>query len=245
VTAFIDTNVLIRHLTGDPPDLAGRATVFLAAADELLLADLIVAETVYVLAGSASISSDGGATFSGQLPSMGGDFHAMWIDASNPKRFYLGNDKGAYLSFDGGTTVKMFDNMAIGQFYAVTVDNRDPYWVYGGLQDNGNWGGPSNSRDVNGILNDHWFKFHSGDGFHATVDPNDWRTVYTESQGGNIRRLDAVFRQQGGSITPRPDTVDNFDGHVSKSVPFYAEGQDYFNRPDAILGFREAGGVRL
>jgi len=171
-------------------------------------------ETVYVLAGSASISSDGGATFSGQLPSMGGDFHAMWIDASNPKRFYLGNDKGAYLSFDGGTTVKMFDNMAIGQFYAVTVDNRDPYWVYGGLQDNGNWGGPSNSRDVNGILNDHWFKFHSGDGFHATVDPNDWRTVYTESQGGNIRRLDAVFRQQGGSITPRPDTVDNFDEYA-------------------------------
>lgn len=49
MTAFVDTNVLIRHLTGDPPDLAARATAFLAAADELLLPDLIVAETVYVL----------------------------------------------------------------------------------------------------------------------------------------------------------------------------------------------------
>ncbi len=49
MTAFIDTNVLIRHLTGDPPDLAARATAFLSTAEELLLADLIVAETVYVL----------------------------------------------------------------------------------------------------------------------------------------------------------------------------------------------------
>ena len=49
VTAFVDTNVLVRHLTGDPPDMAARATAFLAQADELLLADLIVAETVYVL----------------------------------------------------------------------------------------------------------------------------------------------------------------------------------------------------
>jgi hypothetical protein len=93
-------------------------------------------------------------------------------------------------------------NMDIGQFYAVTLDNRDPYHVYGGLQDNGNWGGPSNSRDWNGILNDHWFKFHSGDGFHTTVDPDDWRTVYTEAQGGAISRFDAVFRQGGASPTP-------------------------------------------
>ena len=49
LTAFLDTNVLIRHFTGDPPDLAARATAALASADELLLADLVVAECVYVL----------------------------------------------------------------------------------------------------------------------------------------------------------------------------------------------------
>ncbi len=136
------------------------------------------------------------------MEGISGDFHALWIDPDNPDLFYVGNDKGAYVTFDLGHHFVMFDNMDIGQFYAVTADNRDPYWVYGGLQDNGNWGGPSNSRDFNGIFNDHWFKFHSGDGFHTTVDPNDWRTVYTESQGGSIRRLDAVFRQQGKSITP-------------------------------------------
>jgi len=165
---------------------------------------------VYVLSGSAQVSEDGGRSFDRELEGISGDFHALWIDPSQPDRFYVGNDKGAYLTFDRGQHFVMFDNMDLGQFYAVTADNRDPYWVYGGLQDNGNWGGPSNSRDWNGVLNDHWFKFHSGDGFHTTVDPNDWRTVYTEAQGGNIRRLDAVFRQEGKSIVPTPATILNW-----------------------------------
>ena len=49
MSAFVDTNVLVRHLTGDPPAMAERATAFLAAAPELYLADLVVAETIYVL----------------------------------------------------------------------------------------------------------------------------------------------------------------------------------------------------
>lgn len=49
MSAFVDTNILIRHLTGDPPDQAARATRFLAETDELLVADLVVAEVVYVL----------------------------------------------------------------------------------------------------------------------------------------------------------------------------------------------------
>jgi predicted nucleic acid-binding protein len=49
VTAFVDTNVLVRHLTGDPPDQASRATRYLAGADELLLPDLILSEVAYVL----------------------------------------------------------------------------------------------------------------------------------------------------------------------------------------------------
>lgn len=167
-------------------------------------------QRLYVLATAAQVSEDGGRTFARNIPSNGGDFHALWIDPSNSDRLYIGNDKGAYVSYDQAHTLVLFDNLALGQFYAVTADNRDPYWLYGGLQDNGNWGGPSNSRDAHGILTDHWFKFHSGDGFHATVDPNDWRTVYTESQGGNLRRLDAMFRQQGKSITPRASTITNF-----------------------------------
>lgn len=171
-------------------------------------------QNVYVLAGSANISEDGGRSFSRSMQGVSGDFHALWIDPNRSDVFYVGNDKGSYITFDRGMTFTMFDNMDIGQFYAVTADMRDPYWVYGGLQDNGNWGGPSNSRDWNGVLNDHWFKFHSGDGFHTTVDPADWRTVYTESQGGNIRRLDAVFRQVGENITPNPENILNLETYV-------------------------------
>ncbi|MGE0443175.1 MAG: WD40/YVTN/BNR-like repeat-containing protein [Gemmatimonadales bacterium] len=176
---------------------------------------------VYVLTGNAQISEDGGRTFVRQMEGISGDFHALWIDPANSDRFYVGNDKGAYATYDGGARFQMFDNMDIGQFYAVTLDNRDPYWAYGGLQDNGNWGGPSNSRDLNGVLNDHWFKFHAGDGFHTTVDPNDWRTVYTEAQGGRIRRLDAVFRQLGRDITPNASTVLN----LAEAVPGVAAGR--------------------
>ena len=162
------------------------------------------ANRLYVLEVPARVSEDGGRTLTRQLPGIEGDFHAMWIDPSNSDRFYIGNDKGASVTYDGGRNFIMFDNMDIGQFYAITADNRDPYWVYGGLQDSGNWGGPTNSRDYNGILADHWFKFHSGDGFHTTVDPNDWRIVYTETQNGGLRRLDATFRQQGKSVEPAP-----------------------------------------
>ncbi len=174
------------------------------------------AQRLYMLAGAAQVSNDGGKTFARNLQGIEGDFHALWIDPANSDRFYVANDKGAYATYDGGYQFQMFDNMDIAQFYAVTADNRDPYYVYGGLQDSGNWGGPSNSRDFNGILNDHWFKFHSGDGFHTTADPNDWRIVYTESQNGGIRRLDATFRQVGEAIRPAPANILNYDEVVAR-----------------------------
>jgi photosystem II stability/assembly factor-like uncharacterized protein len=183
-------------------------------------------QNVFILAGSASISNDGGRTFSRTMQGISGDFHALWIDPDRPEIFYVGNDKGSYVTYDHGHSFIMFDNMDIGEFYAVTADNRDPYYVYGGLQDNGNWGGPSNSRDWNGVLNDHWFKFHSGDGFHTTVDPNDWRTVYTEAQGGRIRRFDAVFRQVGTDITPSPANILN----LAEFVPEHPQDADRLSR---------------
>jgi photosystem II stability/assembly factor-like uncharacterized protein len=157
---------------------------------------------VYVLAGSAMVSEDGGRTLKPGMPGISGDFHAMWIDPGNKERFYVGDDKGASLTHDHGRHFIYLDNYAIGQFYAVAYDMRDPYYVYGGLQDNGVWGGPSNSRDSTGILTDHWFKFHSGDGFHVQVDPTDWATVYSESQNGALRRNHALFRQSSVSIRP-------------------------------------------
>lgn len=157
---------------------------------------------VYMVTGSFQSSPDGGRTIERMGGGIHGDYHAMWCDPHNKDRFYIGNDGGASLTHDHSQSYIFFDNLPTSQFYAVGVDMRDPYYVYGGLQDNGSWGGPSNSRDRSGILTDHWYNVGGGDGFHAQVDPTDWRTVYVESQGGAISRVDALTRQSR-SIRPR------------------------------------------
>jgi photosystem II stability/assembly factor-like uncharacterized protein len=175
-------------------------------------------QRVYTMGGQAQVSEDGGETFQSGMPGIAGDFHVMWLDPRNKDRYYVGNDKGVSITFDHGEHFNFFDNYTISQVYAVSVDMRDPYYVYVGLQDNGIWGGPSNSRDYNGIFNDHWFKFHSGDGFYTAVDPTDWTTVYTESQGGRIRRNHALFRQESKGITPTRTNTLNWENVVPKQT---------------------------
>ena len=175
-------------------------------------------QRIYAMGGQAQVSEDGGKTFQSGMPGIAGDFHVMWLDPQNKNRYYVGNDKGVSITYDHGEHFNFFDNYAISQIYAVSADMRDPYIVYVGLQDNGIWGGPSNSRDYNGIFNDHWFKFHSGDGFYTAVDPTDWTTVYSESQGGRIRRNHALFRQESKGITPSRTNTLNWEDVVPKQT---------------------------
>ena len=167
-------------------------------------------QLVYVMTQSFRISEDGGKTLSNISGRTHPDYHAMWIDPNNKDRFYVGNDGGVILSHDQGNSYIYFDNIPIGQFYAISVDMREPYYIYGGLQDNYTWGGPSRSRDSEGILNDHWFTISGGDGFHTQVDPTDWRTVYSESQGGRIGRRNVETRQSTG-IRPNRNNTSNWD----------------------------------
>ncbi len=175
-------------------------------------------QLVYAIATDYSFSDDGGKTFytisgygrsGGEKMDIHVDYHAMWIDPGNPNRFYIGNDGGAALTHDRGETFRFFDNINVSQFYAIGVDMRDPYYVYGGLQDNGSWAGVSNSRNTYGILTDHWFKFGGGDGFYSQIDPTDWKTVYGESQGGNIFRFNAETRQSNRIGPNNPSTDPN------------------------------------
>ncbi len=158
-------------------------------------------QRVYVLTTRFMVSEDGGKTLrnGAEDEEIHGDFHAMWLDPTDEDRYYIGQDKGAFLTQDHGAHFTMFDNMALGQYYRIGVDMRDPYYVYGGLQDNGTWAGPSFSRDVRGILNDSNWKLHWGDGMFIQIDPTDWRKVYTEAEGGSFRRYDPVTHQTGGS----------------------------------------------
>jgi len=98
----------------------------------------------------------------------------------------IGCDGGFYVTYDRGTTWDHMNVLALGQFYHVAVDSRKPYRVFGGLQDNGSWVGPSHVLRSVGPVNDDWGTILGGDGFVCRVDPHDSDLVYSESQNGNI-----------------------------------------------------------
>ena len=170
-------------------------------------------DLIYVVSRDFRVSKDGGKTFDRRWWPGGGDDHDMWISPADSRVWYNATDQGAQLTVDGGKTITFLNNMAIGQYYAIGVDMRDPYWVIGGLQDNGIWTGPSNSREPRGILNMHNTWVGEGDGFHSQVDPTDWRTTYIVNHVGFAARLNVETREHH-FITPSPETIVNYAEHV-------------------------------
>jgi photosystem II stability/assembly factor-like uncharacterized protein len=132
-------------------------------------------------------SEDGGKSFTDSAQSSHADWHALWIDPTNTKHMIGGDDGGLWMTEDGGTKWRHGLNLPISQFYHVSVDNKDPYQVYGGLQDNSAWVG--DQEYPGGITNSRWENLLGGDGFWAFPDPADPDYVYAEYQGGNISRI--------------------------------------------------------
>jgi photosystem II stability/assembly factor-like uncharacterized protein len=157
---------------------------------------------IYLPAVNFHYSDDGGKTFKVMQSDIHVDYHAIWINPKDNNYMLVGEDGGVAVTRDRGETWEHLNNLPIGQFYAVAADMRQPYWVYGGLQDNGTWGGPTQT-DKGSITFADWRFINGGDGFHVQVDPSDWRIVYAESQGGAINRQNM---QTGESqfIRPRP-----------------------------------------
>jgi photosystem II stability/assembly factor-like uncharacterized protein len=151
------------------------------------------------------VSDDGGKTFTrlGEK-SKHVDNHAMWINPHNTSHYLVGSDGGLYESFDRGQNWNYKANLPITQFYDVCVDNSSPfYYIYGGTQDNSTLGGPSRTRNANGIVNSDWFITTGGDGFQSRVDPEDPNIVYSESQYGGLVRYDRKTGEELG-IQPQP-----------------------------------------
>ena len=162
-------------------------------------------ERVYFMGVPLQVSTDGGRTFRNTATASHVDHHAMWIDPTDPDHIIIGSDGGVYITHDRGRTVDFAPNLPIAQYYAIATDLRQPfYYVYGGLQDNSSWGGPSQTRNRQGITNGDWIKTTGGDGFYAMIDPTDPNTVYGESQGGDIVRYDVRTGEQK-TIKPLPE----------------------------------------
>ena len=163
---------------------------------------------VVTLSANSRESHDGGKTFvpfaAGANGGPHSDHHALWINDDNPQQMVLGTDGGLYLSWDAGHSWNHVENIVAGQFYAIALDDAQPFYnVYGGLQDNQTWGGPSRTRNAFGPSNAEWFRMHGGDGFYAVPDPLDHDLVYAEMQQGGVVRYDAKTGQ-GKNIKPVP-----------------------------------------
>jgi photosystem II stability/assembly factor-like uncharacterized protein len=146
---------------------------------------------VYSIFTTIARSEDGGKTFNTWAGfAIHPDHHAFWISPEDPDYIINGNDGGLNITYDGGSTWRYADNLPLGQFYHVNVDNEIPYNIYGGLQDNGSWVGPSAIWRSGGIRNGDWQEILFGDGFDAMPRADDSRYCFAQSQGGYLSYID-------------------------------------------------------
>ncbi|MGC1636215.1 MAG: hypothetical protein WA744_12235, partial [Candidatus Acidiferrales bacterium] len=136
------------------------------------------------------MSDDGGKSFSSIGGSAHGDFHDVWVNPDNSNHLIAGDDGGVWYSYDSGNTWWKAGNLPISQFYHVSLDDADPFHVFGGLQDNSDWIG--DSAYPGGITNHRWENLYGGDGFFVFSDPADPNYVYAEAQGGDVSRVNRL-----------------------------------------------------
>lgn len=163
-----------------------------------IMVDPIDTNRVYRPAFTLSFSDDGGKTFS-QATGLGGwvhsDHHALWINPKNTNQLFLGTDGGLYTSLDRGVSFTIINTLPVSQYYHVTFDEAQPYNVYGGLQDNDSWVGPSQS--IGGVKNADWKDVgQGGDGFWVQPDLSDPNFVFTEIQGGRSIRYNRATNEK-------------------------------------------------
>ena len=146
---------------------------------------------VYVLGFMLHVSEDGGRTWrEDRFKNVHSDNHALAIDPRNPRRLLLGTDGGIYQSYNAGEGWDFMNRFAAGEFYRIQVDSARPYRICGGLQDNLNWVGPSQTHSKEGITNADWTNIEGGDGFYCFFDATNPNVVFAESQQGYVHRFD-------------------------------------------------------
>jgi photosystem II stability/assembly factor-like uncharacterized protein len=165
---------------------------------------------VYNLHSLVTVSNDSGKTFETLVPfrSVHPDHHALWINPRNARHLVLGNDGGVAISHDRGATWRFVGNLPLAQYYHIRVDTDTPYNVYGGMQDNGSWRGPSSVWENGGIRNHHWDEVGFGDGFDTSPDPEDSMRGYAMSQEGYLVRWNLRTGERKDIRPPAPEGVE-------------------------------------
>jgi len=163
-------------------------------------------DKVFILGFYAQVSTDGGKTFKTMdKGNVHPDHHALWVNPKKDSHVINGNDGGANITYDDGASWFKANMPSVGQFYAITVDDAKPYNVYGGLQDNGSWWGPSTHREDAGWIDNGQYAYkgiNGGDGMQAQVDTRDNATVYSGSQFGVYGRYNKERRGSQKFLRP-------------------------------------------
>ncbi len=164
------------------------------------------ADHIYIYGVPILRSLDGGKTFENiNGRNVHVDHHAMWVSPDRDGHLIIGNDGGVNISYDNGDSWYKCNSLPVGQFYAIAVDNEKPYNIYGGLQDNGVWVGPSNYENNDGWHNSGKYPYDfllGGDGMQVQVDPRDNNIVYTGFQFGFYYRINRA-KNERTLIQPR------------------------------------------
>ena len=171
-----------------------------------IVADPVKKNRIYKPGFMIFVSDNGGKNFRGTGTEGGAihpDVHALYIGTKDNNLLYIGTDGGVFVSRDKGNTWSMMRNIPVSQFYHVSADMQTPYNVYGGLQDNNSWYGPSQSPG--GINNSDWKKVGFGDGFYAYADRFDPDIVYWQWQGGKFARAN-IKTGEFKSVKPYKDS---------------------------------------
>lgn len=156
-------------------------------------------ERMYLGGANLYRTSDGGRTFTADAAAgVHLDHHALWINPENSDHLILGSDGGVSISWDRSDNWYQFRNLPLAQFYEIGVDMRDPYHVCGGLQDNGSWCAPNDTRSNQGIRTRDWYNVNGGDGFFTVMHPTNTALMFAESQGGNLTRVNLETMERTG-----------------------------------------------
>ncbi len=185
---------------------------------------------VYLLQTQLRVSEDGGRTFRPltAFNQAHSDFHAMWLSPDG-ETLVVGNDGGVVISYNRGQTWRFVENLPLGQFYHINYDLQIPYYVYGGLQDNGTWVGPAYVLNERAIYFYHWKNVGGGDGFDAAPDPEQPGCGYGMSQGGNLYYFDINLGITRSAVPTESEVKHRFNWNAGFAV-------DPFNPSTIYLG---------
>ncbi len=202
-------------------------------------------DTVYLGGVGPTKSIDGGTTWTG-LNNMGHvDNHAIWIDPLNSKHVMYGNDGSLDITWDGGEKWESPRLWSAGLAYHASADNRHPYRVCTGLQDNGSWCGPSSVRNGSGIRMWMWQSVGGGDGFQSQIDRENPDIFYTESQNAGIQR----YNYDTGEVRSIRPSAGLSGGRGGAADAGFGAGPGRGNIlnpiPDAVIAFNWNSPIRL